>query len=55
MVGMVRVAYATTDADDAAAVVSRLLSDGVEIADLDIASPTLDDVFTHLTMQGGHR
>jgi ABC-2 type transport system ATP-binding protein len=53
-VGMVRVAYATSGADDAAAVVSRLLSDGVGIADLDITSPTLDDVFTHLTMQGAH-
>ena len=53
-VGMVRVAYATSDADEAAAVVSRLLSDGVEIADLDIVSPTLDDVFSHLTMQGAH-
>jgi ABC-2 type transport system ATP-binding protein len=53
-VGMVRVAYATSGADDAAAVVSRLLSDGVQIADLDITSPTLDDVFTHLTMQGAH-
>jgi ABC-2 type transport system ATP-binding protein len=53
-VGMVRVAYATSDADEAAAVVSQLLSDRIEIADLDIASPTLDDVFTHLTMQGAH-
>ncbi|HEX6659609.1 MAG TPA: ATP-binding cassette domain-containing protein [Ilumatobacter sp.] len=53
-VGMVRVAYATSDADEAAAVVSQLLADRIEIADLDIASPTLDDVFTHLTMQGAH-
>jgi ABC-2 type transport system ATP-binding protein len=53
-VGMARVAYATADAGEAAAVVSQLLSDDVEIADLDIASPTLDDVFTHLTMQGAH-
>ena len=51
---MARVAYATADAGEAAAVVSQLLSDDVEIADLDIASPTLDDVFTHLTMQGAH-
>jgi ABC-2 type transport system ATP-binding protein len=53
-VGTVRVSFATSDSDEAAAVVSQLLSDGVEIADLDIASPTLDDVFTHLTMQGAH-
>ena len=52
--GMARVVYATSAADDAAAVVSRLLSDDVEITDLDISSPTLDDVFTHLTMQGAH-
>ena len=52
--GMVHVAYATSDSDDAAATVSRLLADGVEIVDLDITSPTLDDVFTHLTMQGAH-
>jgi ABC-2 type transport system ATP-binding protein len=54
-VGMVRVAYATSDSDEAAAVVSQLRSDGVDIADLDIASPTLDDVFSHLTMKGAHR
>ena len=34
-VGMARVAYATADAGEAAAVVSQLLSDDVEIADLD--------------------
>jgi ABC-2 type transport system ATP-binding protein len=50
-----RVAYATSDADEAAAVVTQLLSDGVAIDDLDIASPTLDDVFAQLTTQGAHR
>jgi ABC-2 type transport system ATP-binding protein len=47
-----RVVYATTDADTAAAAVAQLLADGVVLDDVDIASPTLDDVFTHLTMQG---
>ena len=46
---------ATSDADEAAAVVTQLLSDGVAMDDLDIASPTLDDVFAQLTMQGAHR
>ena len=50
-----RVSYSTSDADEAAAVVTQLLSDGVAIDDLDITSPTLDDVFAHLTMQGAHR
>jgi len=50
-----RVAYSTSDADEAAAVVTRLLSDGVAIDDLDITSPTLDDVFAQLTMQGTSR
>jgi ABC-2 type transport system ATP-binding protein len=49
-----RVAYSTADADAAATVVTQLLSDDIAIADLDIASPTLDDVFAHLTMQGAH-
>ena len=53
--GTTRVAYSTSDADEAAAVVTQLLSDGIAIADLDIASPTLDDVFAHLTTQGAHR
>ena len=50
-----RVAYSTSDADEAAAVVTQLLSDGVAIDDLDITSPTLDDVFAQLTTQGAHR
>jgi ABC-2 type transport system ATP-binding protein len=49
-----RVAYSTSDPHEAAAVVTQLLSDGISIADLEIASPTLDDVFAHLTMQGAH-
>jgi ABC-2 type transport system ATP-binding protein len=49
-----RVAYSTSDPHEAATVVTQLLSDGIPIADLEIASPTLDDVFAHLTMQGAH-
>ena len=47
-----RISYSTDDSDSAAALVAQLADDGVAIADLAIASPTLDDVFTHLTMQG---
>jgi ABC-2 type transport system ATP-binding protein len=49
-----RVAYSTSDPHEAATVVTQLLSDGISIADLEVASPTLDDVFAHLTMQGAH-
>ena len=47
-----RVSYSTTGADVAAAVVTQLVADDVVIDDLEIASPTLDDVFTHLTLEG---
>ena len=47
-----RVSYSTTDADTAAAVVTQLVADPVAIDDLEISSPTLDDVFTHLTLEG---
>lgn len=47
-----RVSYSTDDSDTAAALVARLASDDVAIDDLEIASPSLDDVFTHLIMQG---
>ena len=47
-----RVSYSTTDADTAAAVVTQLVADHVAIDDLEISSPTLDDVFTHLTLEG---
>ena len=49
-----RVAYSTSDSHEAATVVAQLRADGIAIEDLDIASPTLDDVFAHLTMQGAH-
>jgi ABC-2 type transport system ATP-binding protein len=47
-----RISYSTDDSDSAAALVARLAADDVAIDDLEIASPTLDDVFTHLTPQG---
>jgi ABC-2 type transport system ATP-binding protein len=47
-----RLSYSTTDADVAASVVAQLVADDVDLDDLEIASPTLDDVFTHLTMEG---
>nr|WP_227462286.1 ATP-binding cassette domain-containing protein [Desertimonas flava] len=47
-----RVSYSTPDAVVAAAVVAQLEHDGVAIDDLEVSSPTLDDVFTHLTTQG---
>jgi ABC-2 type transport system ATP-binding protein len=50
--GSTRISYATDDSDTAAALVAQLAVDGIAIGDLAIASPTLDDVFTHLTVQG---
>jgi ABC-2 type transport system ATP-binding protein len=47
-----RASYSTLDADGAAAVVTQLVVDDVSIDDLEITSPTLDDVFTHLTLEG---
>jgi ABC-2 type transport system ATP-binding protein len=47
-----RISYSADDSDSAAALVARLAGDEVAIDDLEIASPTLDDVFRHLTMQG---
>jgi ABC-2 type transport system ATP-binding protein len=47
-----RIEFSTSDAVEAAAVVMQLRLDGVAIDDLDITSPTLDDVFTQLTTQG---
>jgi ABC-2 type transport system ATP-binding protein len=43
-----RISYAT-DNQGAAGVVAQLAADGVAIDDLEIVSPTLDDVFYHLT------
>ena len=47
-----RVTFSADDGDRAARLVAGLAADGVAIHDLDISSPTLDDVFTHLMLQG---
>ena len=47
-----RITYSTDDGHSAARLAAGLAADGVAIGDLDIASPTLDDVFTHLMSQG---
>jgi ABC-2 type transport system ATP-binding protein len=46
------VTYSTGDADAAAALVAHFGLAGVTVHDLDVASPSLDDVFTHLTPAG---
>jgi ABC-2 type transport system ATP-binding protein len=55
--GADRVAVSFTLADAAAAttLVGRLTSDAVEVADLEVAAPSLDDVFFHLATSGGPR
>jgi ABC-2 type transport system ATP-binding protein len=53
--GRSRVSYSTSDAHVAAAVVTQLVADDVALEDLDVASPTLDDVFTHLITEGVRR
>jgi ABC-2 type transport system ATP-binding protein len=50
--GTLTVTYSTGDADTAAALVAHLGRAGITVHDLDIASPSLDDVFTHLTPAG---
>ena len=40
---------APADAAAAAEVVGRLADEGVDVSDLEVASPSLDDVFAHLT------
>jgi ABC-2 type transport system ATP-binding protein len=47
-----RITYSADDGDSAARLVAGLAADRVGVDDLDIASPTLDDVFTHLMLQG---
>ena len=46
------ISYSTNDAESAARLVASLTTEGVAFDDLTITSPTLDDVFTHLTAQG---
>jgi len=51
---MTRIGFTTSDAAEAGALVAQLGAAGITIEDLEIASPSLDDVFAHLTMQGAH-
>jgi ABC-2 type transport system ATP-binding protein len=55
--GADRVAVSFTLADAAAAttLIGRLTSDAVEVADLEVAAPSLDDVFFHLATSGAPR
>ncbi|HUP72798.1 MAG TPA: ATP-binding cassette domain-containing protein [Acidimicrobiales bacterium] len=48
----VRVSFTADDAATAADVVADLGRVGVDIGDLTVISPSLDDVFTHLTLTG---
>jgi ABC-2 type transport system ATP-binding protein len=50
--GTVTLTYSTGDAEAAIALVAQFGLAGVTVLDLDIASPDLDDVFTHLTPAG---
>ncbi|NGP06274.1 ATP-binding cassette domain-containing protein [Rhodococcus sp. 14C212] len=50
--GRVRVSLTVGDAMTAAELVAQLARDRVDVSDLDVASPSLDDVFTHLTPDG---
>jgi ABC-2 type transport system ATP-binding protein len=52
--GHVTVTFSTGDADDAAQLVARLTHADVDATDLEVASPSLDDVFAHLTLTGAH-
>ncbi|MFF7945017.1 ATP-binding cassette domain-containing protein [Nocardia gamkensis] len=52
----VRVSVTVDDARTATALVAELYRDGIEVTDLDVTSPSLDDVFTHLAhTTGAHR
>jgi len=48
----VEVSFTLSDAATAAALVARLATDAVAITDIDVASPSLDDVFFHLATTG---
>ncbi len=48
----VEVSFTLPDAATAAALVGRLATDTVALADIDVASPSLDDVFFHLATTG---
>jgi ABC-2 type transport system ATP-binding protein len=46
------VSYRTGDAETATELVAHLGQHGIEVIDLEVVSPNLDDVFTHLTSTG---
>ena len=48
----VTVTYSAPDAEDAGALVAHLGQVGITIRELEVTSPSLDDVFTHLTPTG---
>ena len=51
-----RVSVTVDDAPTAAALVADLHRGGFEVTDLDVTSPSLDDVFTHIAhTTGAHR
>jgi ABC-2 type transport system ATP-binding protein len=51
----VAVSFTLADAAAATKLVGRLTTDAVEVANLEVASPSLDDVFFHLAMSGAPR
>jgi ABC-2 type transport system ATP-binding protein len=51
----VAVSFTLADAVAATTLVGRLSTDAVEVADLEVASPSLDDVFFHLATSGASR
>ena len=44
--------FTLADAAAAAALVGHLAADAVDVTDLEVASPSLDDVFFHLATAG---
>jgi ABC-2 type transport system ATP-binding protein len=50
--GHVTLTFSTGDADGAAELVARLAHAAIGATDLEVSSPSLDDVFAHLTLTG---
>jgi ABC-2 type transport system ATP-binding protein len=48
----VSVSFSATGAGTAADLVAQLALTGVDVADFDVTSPSLDDVFAHVTLTG---
>jgi ABC-2 type transport system ATP-binding protein len=48
----VRISYATDETRDPARLVADLAASHVDLIDLDVSSPSLDDVFAHLNTTG---